>query len=314
MNLNDGLDGFVTATDEQYFYNRKTGAGYTKEQLTMQNGFNQFDSNISANMNQCKVQDNGWWSTDAEGNRVATGTILGEFLGTFGLVFFILAMVIARNKAATTPGLPFPSDTVVFMAISLFGSLAYYNAANLNPVVTIAMIARGYQTPLRGFVIILAQLLGGLAAGYTISLVLGPAAIVAAVIAPGAGVLDDLWTPFIMEAIAFVFFLWNVLATSGPYRKKFGAVGILINGFALGAAHVLTAPYSSGVLNWAYAVGNLIPAATATPPATIAPGTWAYSFLGHTTGGVVVFIVWWFLYEFRQPERQLNMKDQGSMA
>ena len=98
---------------------------------------------------------------------------ISEFAGTFLFLFFAFSgTALANTYAATTP----PLITLIFIALSFGLSLAanvwaFYRVSGgmFNPAVTLALFFVGGLPWLRGLVVIVAQLLGGIAAAGVVS-------------------------------------------------------------------------------------------------------------------------------------------------
>jgi len=98
---------------------------------------------------------------------------LSEFAGTFLFLFFAFSgTALANTYAATTP----PLITLIFIALSFGLSLAanvwaFYRVSGgmFNPAITLALFLVGGLPWLRGLVVIVAQLLGGMAAAGVVS-------------------------------------------------------------------------------------------------------------------------------------------------
>src|SRR3954447_46912 len=107
---------------------------------------------------------------------------VAEFVGTFGLVFVICAIVTLYAHPpvpAAQPGLP---DTIPFQDWSVIGlahafilfaliqALAIVSGAHFNPAVTVAMTAIRQIRPIDAAIYIAVQLIGAIAAAFLVKL------------------------------------------------------------------------------------------------------------------------------------------------
>ncbi len=107
---------------------------------------------------------------------------VAEFIGTFGLVFFICAVVTLYalpEIPAAQPGLPatqpFQDWSViglahVFILFALIQALAIASGAHFNPAVTVAMAAIRQIRPIDAAIYIVVQLVGAIAAAFVVKL------------------------------------------------------------------------------------------------------------------------------------------------
>ncbi len=109
---------------------------------------------------------------------------LAEFIGTFGLVFFICAcavLFIPGPEPAAQPGLPevqpFQDWSVLglvhaFALFVLIQAFAIASGAHFNPAVTVALAAIRQIRPIDAAIYVVVQVLGALAAGGVVKLML----------------------------------------------------------------------------------------------------------------------------------------------
>src|SRR3954468_16532217 len=112
----------------------------------------------------------------------APASYLAEFVGTFGLVFFICAIVTLYAHPeipAAQPGLPatqpFQDWSVIglthaFILFALIQALAVVSGAHFNPAVTVAMTAIRQIRPIDAAIYIAVQLVGGIAGAFVVKL------------------------------------------------------------------------------------------------------------------------------------------------
>src|SRR5215213_3273433 len=197
---------------------------------------------------------------------------LAEFVGTFGLVFFICAVVTLYAHppvAAAQPGLPatqpFQDWSVIglthaFILFALIQALAVVSGAHFNPAVTVAMTAIRQIRPIDAAIYIVVQLVGAIAAAFVVKLLFDN---------PNAAGTED--PTFGAVAVGGAAAGKNTVALGseviGTFFLMFAIVGVAVNprgikdwaGFAigatLGAAVMIFGPTSGGSFNPARAFG-----------------------------------------------------------
>src|SRR3954451_4889497 len=197
---------------------------------------------------------------------------LAEFVGTFGLVFFICTAVTLYFQPATPaaqPGLPanlpYQDFAVVglvhaFVLFMLIQALAIVSGAHFNPAVTVAMTAIRQIRPIDAAIYIAVQLIGAIAAAFLVKAMFNN---------PGATGTDN--PTFGAVAVGPAAAGSNTVALAaeviGTFLLMFAIVGVAVNprgvrdwaGFAigatLGAAVMIFGPTSGAGLNPARAFG-----------------------------------------------------------
>ena len=197
---------------------------------------------------------------------------VAELIGTFGLVFFIAAIVTLYAHPeipAAQPGLPatqpFQDWSVIglthaFILFALIQALAIVSGAHFNPAVTVAMTAIRQIRPIDAAIYIAVQLIGAIAAAFVVkalfnnpnatgtedstfgAVAVGPAAGGSNTVALGAEVIG---TFFLMFAIVGV-------AVNPKVVKDWAGFAI---GATLGAVVMIFGPVSGAGLNPARAFG-----------------------------------------------------------
>jgi MIP family channel proteins len=197
---------------------------------------------------------------------------VAEFIGTFGLVFFVCAIVTLYAHPvipAAQPGLPatepFQDWSVIglthaFILFALIQALAVVSGAHFNPAVTVAMAAIRQIRPIDAGIYIAVQLIGAIAAAFTVKALLDN---------PNAAGTED--STFGAVAVGGAAAGSNTVALAaeviGTFFLMFAIVGVAVNprgvkdwaGFAIGATLaagvMIFGPVSGGGFNPARAFG-----------------------------------------------------------
>eukprot|EP00812_Abedinium_dasypus_P011315 NODE_487_length_1530_cov_144.267119.p1 GENE.NODE_487_length_1530_cov_144.267119~~NODE_487_length_1530_cov_144.267119.p1 ORF type:complete len:421 (-),score=84.16 NODE_487_length_1530_cov_144.267119:78-1340(-) len=166
-----------------------------------------------------------------------------EFLGTFMLVLTVGLNVIGGSPAAV-----FSIAAALMCMIFALGSVS---GAHFNPAVTLAVVCRGGNkcSPGDGFVYVLAQLLGGIAAAFTYAIMEHGETFP---LGPGKGYAwHSAWVAECVFTFLLAFVVLSVATVETPLSEYFGlAIGscVTAGGCAIGAV-------SGGSLNPAVSVG-----------------------------------------------------------
>ena len=197
---------------------------------------------------------------------------LAEFIGTFGLVFLVCAVVTLYALPvipAAQPGLPatepFQDWSVIglthaFVLFALIQALAVVSGAHFNPAVTVAMTAIRQIRPIDAAIYIAVQLIGAIAAAYTVKAMFDN---------PNAAGTEDPTFGAVQIGDAAAGSNTVALASEviGTFFLMFVIVGVAVNprgirdwaGFAigatLGALVMIFGPVSGGGFNPARAFG-----------------------------------------------------------
>jgi MIP family channel proteins len=179
-----------------------------------------------------------------------------EFIGTFALVFIGSAIIIMQRGGGSGIGL---------LDIALAHGLTYAVmvtatmriSGHLNPAVTIGFLAARRIAPLMAGVYIAAQLLGAMAAAYTLKSVFPVAEFVAARgggQAVASGVTSG--SAYLLEAIATFILTFVVFGTAvDPHAPRVGGLAI---GFTLAAGMFGIGPLTGGSMNPARSFGPAV--------------------------------------------------------
>ena len=196
---------------------------------------------------------------------------LAEFIGTFGLVFFVatvLMLYAPGPQPATQPGLPpvqeFQDWSVIglvnaFILFALIQALAVASGAHFNPAVTAALTAIRQIRPIDAAIYIVVQLLGAVAAGFVVKLMFdNPNAAgtepTFGAVRVGEVAAGSTGAALAAEVIGTFFLVWAIVGVAVNPRGIRDWAGFAI-GATLGAAVMILGPLSGGSFNPARAFG-----------------------------------------------------------
>jgi MIP family channel proteins len=191
---------------------------------------------------------------------------LAEFVGTFGLVFFICAVVTLYalpEIPAAQPGLPatqpFQDWSVIglvhaFILFALIQSLAVVSGAHFNPAITVAMAAIRQIRAIDAAIYVAVQLVGAIAAAWVVKLLFdnpnaaGTEDPTFGAVAVGKAAAGTNGVALGAEVIGTFFLVWVVVGVAVNPRAFGHWAGFAI-GATLGAAVMIFGPVSGGSLN-----------------------------------------------------------------
>ena len=197
---------------------------------------------------------------------------LAEFLGTFGLVFFVCAVVTLYAHPeipAAQPGLPatqpFQDWSVIglvhaFVLFALIQALAVVCGAHFNPAVTAAMTAIRQIRPIDAAIYVVVQLVGAVAAAWVVKLMLdnpnaaGTEDPTFGAVAVGPAAAGSNTVALAAEVIGTFFLMWAIVGVAVNPRSFVHWAGFAI-GATLGAAVMIFGPVSGAGLNPARSFG-----------------------------------------------------------
>lgn len=224
--------------------------------------------------------------------------MIAELIGTFALVF-----VGAGAAALSLGGLVGVAFAHGLVIVSFAYAYGHISGTHINPAVTIGVWAGGEMGLGKALSYILAQLVGGVAAGYALLSVLGSpdvgqlgATLLAQDLRAGGGTVTI--TPgqgFFLEAL-LTFFLANAVLHCAVAGKARNHAGLAI-GLTLTLSILLAGPLTGGSLNPARTLG---PALAAQNYADI----WVY-LVGTPVGAIVAGLVYRFVLteKHEKPEK-----------
>jgi len=197
---------------------------------------------------------------------------LAEFVGTFGLVFFVCAVVTLYalpEVPAAQPGLPatqpFQDWSVIglvhaFILFALIQALAVVSGAHFNPAVTVAMTAIRQITLIDAAIYIVVQLVGAIAAAFVVKLLFdnpfaaGTEDPTFGAVAVGKAAAGSNTVALGAEVIGTFFLVWAIVGVAVNPRGFAHWAGFAI-GATLGGAVMILGPASGAGLNPARAFG-----------------------------------------------------------
>src|SRR5215211_1274020 len=191
---------------------------------------------------------------------------LAEFVGTFGLVFFVCAVVTLYalpEVPAAQPGLPatqpFQDWSVIglvhaFILFALIQALAVVSGAHFNPAVTVAMTAIRQITLIDAAIYIVVQLVGAIAAAFVVKLLFdnpfaaGTEDPTFGAVAVGKAAAGSNTVALGAEVIGTFFLVWAIVGVAVNPRAVAHWAAFAI-GATLGAAVMIFGPASGAGLN-----------------------------------------------------------------
>ncbi len=197
---------------------------------------------------------------------------VAEFVGTFGLVFVVCAVVTLYahpEVPAAQPGLPatqpFQDWSVIglahaFILFALIQALAVVCGAHFNPAVTAALAAIRQIRPIDAAIYIAVQLVGAIAAAFVVKLMFdnpnaaGTEDPTFGAVAIGGAAGGTTTVALAAEVIGTFFLVWAIVGVAVSPRGVKDWAGFAI-GATLGAMVMIFGPVSGAGLNPARAFG-----------------------------------------------------------
>jgi MIP family channel proteins len=203
--------------------------------------------------------------------------LVAEAIGTF-LFFFIAAgaaLVATGDPAATLLIVALAHGVVLAVLVSSFGAVS---GGHFNPAVTLGLWIAGQIDVVKGIGYMVAQLLGGAAAGFALVYFFGDVG--PAVPALGEGV--DVMEGILLEAIMTTVLLFAVFGTAVDARgPKIGGLAI---GLAVAADILFGGPLTGAAMNPARWFGPAVAAG--------AFDNWFVWWIGPFLGAIVVAVLY----------------------
>ena len=233
-------------------------------------------------------------------------TALAELIGTYMLVLVGTAVACAASLHKNNAGPAYDSLAIALsfglILIPIVGALGQVSGAHVNPAVTLGLAAAG-KFPWRYVpAYMIAQMLGGLAASFTLWKAYGSQAFNAVHLgapAPAHGATD--FQVCLIEALIAFILVFTVMAMATDPRVPAGTASIAI-GFSLSAGVLLAGPVSGGAGNPARALAPMI--LTHTYP------IWYMYVLGPLLGGVIA--AWLYSLVGRAQAPKVSLADQST--
>lgn len=228
--------------------------------------------------------------------RDALRHFIAEFVGVFALVFVGSGTIMmARHTNSATPLILAATAHGLILAVMVTATMRI--SGHLNPAVTLAFLVTRRIEPLMSAIYICAQILGAIAAAYTLKATV-PADLFAATRGGGQSIALDVTATqgFVLEMIATFFLAFVVFGTAvDPNAPKVG-------GFAIGltvAADILAiGPLTGGSMNPARSLGPAVASG-------VFEGQVVY-WTGPILGAIVAAVLYDQLFLRRAPELPLH--------
>jgi MIP family channel proteins len=224
-----------------------------------------------------------------------SSALVAEAIGTF-LFFFVGAgaVILGSHNADASGGLVGVALAHGLALAVLVSALGAVSGGHFNPAVTFGVWITGRIEPVRAALYVVAQLIGGLAAGFALMAVFpesswGPVNLGTPSVDPGITVVSAI----IIEAVLTMVLIVAVLGTAiDPRAPKIGGLAI---GLAVAADVFMGGPLTGAAMNPARWFG----------PA-VASGTyddWYVWWIGPLVGAAIIALVYRFVWEERgEPE------------
>jgi MIP family channel proteins len=176
---------------------------------------------------------------------------LAEFVGTFTLLFAVVASIVTADQVAGVFGIAIAQGIAIAMMVSAVGHIS---GAHFNPAITFgALLTRRIGILLAG-VYVVVQLAGAVAAVLVVEQ-LYPDGIDFSTTVPTLQSVDP-WQGLLLEALATFFLVWVVFATAIDPRGSFTVIAGIGIGAAITFGVLLLGPITGGVMNPARAFGT----------------------------------------------------------
>lgn len=156
--------------------------------------------------------------------------VVGEFVGTFLFLFFSFAGTQVSNTPKPVAGAPPNTSNLLYSALSFGFSLtvniwAFYRVTGglFNPVVSLALCLVGGMPPLRGVLVFMAQLVGGIAAAGVVSALFPGDLNVGTRLGGGASISQGLFIEMFLTAqLVFVIIMLAVVKHKSTFLAPVG--------------------------------------------------------------------------------------------
>jgi MIP family channel proteins len=198
-----------------------------------------------------------------------TSAYIAEFIGTFGLVFFVTMAVSIFVAAPPEQGLPQPfvdwsviGFVHVFVLFMLIQTLALVSGAHFNPAVTVALTCIREIKPIDAAIYIVVQLAGGTLGALATKLILVNFDNAEAVDYGAVSISSRLdgqifFHGLSVEMIGTFFLLWAIVGVAVNPRSDRGWAALVIGG-TLGLLVMVFGPLTGASFNPARAFGPAI--------------------------------------------------------
>jgi aquaporin Z len=178
---------------------------------------------------------------------------LAEFVGTFTLLFAVVASIVTADQVAGLFGIAIAQGIAIAIMVSAVGHIS---GAHFNPAVTFGVLLTRRIGFLLAGVYLVVQLAGAVAAVLVVK-ALYPDGIDFSTTVPTLQGVDP-WQGLLLEALATFFLVWVVFATAIDPRGSFSVIAGIGIGAAITFGVLLLGTVTGGVMNPARAFGTQI--------------------------------------------------------
>jgi MIP family channel proteins len=211
--------------------------------------------------------------------------LVAEAIGTF--VFFFIAagaaLVATGDPAAALLIVALAHGVVLAVLVSSFGAVS---GGHFNPAVTLGLWIAGQIDVVKGVAYMVAQLLGGAAAGFALAYFFGDVGPAVPALGEGVDVIEGI----LLEAIMTTVLLFAVFGTAVDARgPKIGGLAI---GLAVAADILFGGPLTGAAMNPARWFGPAVAAG--------AFDNWFVWWIGPFLGAIVVAVLYRALFAARE--------------
>jgi len=185
-----------------------------------------------------------------------TRSLLGEFVGTFALVFIGAGSIITDNISSGKVGLVGVAAAHALVLSIMVSAIWHISGAHFNPAVTFGLwIARKIATPLAGLYVV-TQLLAAVVAGLLLALIFPTAAVQAVHLGtPALSAGTGFGAGVFLEAILTFFLVFAVFGTAVDPRGPFKGIAGFGIGLVLGFDILVGGPLTGASMNPARSFG-----------------------------------------------------------
>lgn len=206
---------------------------------------------------------------------------IAEFIGTFALIFFGAGAIIAGGDLLS---IALAHGLAIAIMVSL---MAHISGGVFNPAIQIALFVTGKMPAARSLIYIGAQILGGIAAAYSLKY-FTPEGYFGGGGAPAIAPGYALGKAVVAEALGTFFLVWAVFASAVDNRSKLAKLPGLWIGLTLTIVILAIGTLTGAAVNPARWLGPALAAGDMT-------AAWVW-ILGPVTGAIIAGVGYWFLY------------------
>lgn len=216
-----------------------------------------------------------------------------ELVGTFALIYVGVLVLTAGGQGLLANG--FKDLVAVALAHGLtiavmVSATINVSGGQLNPAVTIALLATGRILPLQAGINVLAQLLGGVLGGMLAKASIGGASITPGIPALGVGV--GVGRGILVEAVLTFFLVFVIFGTAVDDRSSVRSVAGLAIGFTIALDILAGGPLTGAAMNPARWFGPALVQGTFPDPLVFT--------IGPLVGGVLAGLLWQYVLMARR--------------